>query len=184
MKTDTIRARIQSIRRQLRAKDIDCLILTKPVDVTYVTAFAGEDSWAAITKSAVYLVTDSRYTEQAQKECVETAIVERKGAIADAAGKLVQKLRSVRTVAVEKSVTLAAFRDLKKSCGRKLKTVSGLLAEQRSIKDATERAAIEGAVEVAATALENVKRFFKQGITENELAGIINLEMRLSLIHI
>ncbi|MBN1360252.1 MAG: aminopeptidase P family protein [Sedimentisphaerales bacterium] len=178
MKIEIIRQRVGSIRRQLRKKGIDCLILTKPVDVTYVTAFAGEDSWAAITKSAVYLITDSRYTEQAQKECVQTSIVERKGAIAGAAGTLVQRLRAVRTVAVEKSVSLGAFRDLKKSCGRPLKTVSGILEAQRSIKDTTERAAIEEAAEIAATALKNAARYFKQGIPENELAGIINLEMR------
>ncbi|MBN2130286.1 MAG: aminopeptidase P family protein, partial [Sedimentisphaerales bacterium] len=178
MKIEIIRQRVGNIRRQLRQKGIDCLILTKSVDVTYMTAFAGEDSWAVITKNAVYLVTDSRYTEQAQKECVQTSIVQRKGAITKATGMLVQKLRSVRTVAVEKSISLAAFRDLKKSCGGPLKTVSGILAEARSIKDATERASIQAAADIAATALKNASRFFKQGITENELAGIINLEMR------
>ncbi len=178
MKIEIIRQRVQNIRRQLREKGIDCLILTKAVDVTYVTAFAGEDSWGAITRNAVYLITDSRYTEQAQKECVQTSIVERKGAIAEAAGMLVQRLRSVRTVAVEKSISLAAFRELKKSCGGPLKTVSGLLAEARSIKDATERASIQTAADIAAVALENASCFFKQGVTENELAGILNLEMR------
>lgn len=178
MKIEIIRRRVRNIRRQLRAQGIDCLVLTKPVDVTYVTAFAGEDSWAAITKSAVYLITDSRYIEQAQKECVRTAIVERKGPMAKAAGMLVQKLRSVRTVAVEKSISLAAFRDLKKSRGGPVKTVSGILEEARSIKDATERAAIQTAAEVAAQALKNASRFFKPGITENELAGIVNLQMR------
>ncbi len=178
MKTEIIRRRVGNIRRKLREKDIDCLILTKAVDVTFVTAFAGQDSWAAITRSAVYLITDSRYTEQAEKECVRTTIVERKGAIAKAAGTLVQRLRSVRTVAVEKSISLAAFQDLKKACGGPLKTISGILEEERSIKDATERAAIQTAADVAAKALANTSRHFKRGITENELAGVLNLEMR------
>ncbi len=178
MKTEIIRQRTQSLRRQLRKKGIDCLILTKPVDVTYVTAFSGEDSWAAITKSATYLITDSRYLEQAQKECVRSAIVERKGAMAQAAGTLVQRLRSVRTVAVEESISLAAYQELKKSTGAPLRTVAGILEEARSIKDTTERAAIQAAADIAAVALEKSARFFKQGITENELAGILNLEMR------
>lgn len=178
MKIEIIRQRVQNIRRQLRQKGIDCLILTKSVDVTYVTAFAGEDSWAAITKSAVYLITDSRYTEQAQKECVQAAIVERQGAIANAAGTLVQRLRSVRTVAVEKSISLGAFRDLKKSCGRPLKTVSDILEQARSHKDTGERAAIQGAADVAAQAMANTTRHFQPGVTEIELAGILNLEMR------
>lgn len=178
MKIEIIRQRVARIRRELRKKGIDGLILTKPVDVTYVTAFAGEDSWAAITKSGVYLITDSRYIEQAQKECIQTSIVERKGAIAKAAGNLVQRLRSVQTVAVETSISLAAFQDLKKSFGGPVKTVSGVLEEARSIKDYVERASIQTAADVAAKALENASRYFKPGITENALAGIVNLEMR------
>ena len=177
MKINVIRKRIQNIRRQLRQRNIDCLILTKSVDVTYVTAFAGADSWAAITKSSVYLITDSRYTEQAQKECVQTSIVERKGAIGKAAATLLQRLKSVKTVAVESSIPLAAFQALKKDCGP-LKTVSGILEEARSIKDAAERAAIEMAAEISATSLKNASRHFKPGTTENELAGVLNLEMR------
>ena len=177
MKIDILRKRVQNIRRQLREKGIDCLILTKSVDVTYVTAFAGADSWAAITRTSVYLITDSRYTEQAQKECIQTSIVERKGPITGAVATLVGRLKSVKTVAVDSSISLSSFQELKKACGP-LKTISGILEASRSIKDAGERASIEVSIDVAAKAMENTRRHFTPGITENELAGVLNLEMR------
>jgi len=178
MKIEIIQARRRNIRRQLCERDIDGFILTKSVDVTYVTAFTGHDSWALITKSSVYLLTDSRYTEQARKECLRTTLVERRGSIAEAAGKLVQKLKSVRNVALSRSMSLAAYETLKKSIGIPLKKVDGLLEAARSIKDSTEIAAIKTAANVSARALEKTKPSFRPGITEVELAGILDLEIR------
>ena len=178
MKTETIQRRTQDIRRQLRAQGIDGLILTKAVDVTYITAFAGADSWALITRNAVSLITDSRYTEQAGKECVQTTIVERKGSIAKATGRLVGRLKSLKNLAIEKSVSLGAYETLKKSTTKGLRTADNFLEVARSIKDSTEIAAIKTAANIAARALEKTKPSFKPGITEIELAGILDLEIR------
>jgi Xaa-Pro aminopeptidase len=178
MRDKIIQARRRNIRRELRERDLDGLILTKSVDVTYVTAFAGHDSWALITKNSVYLLTDSRYTEQARKECLQTTLVERRGSITEAAGKLVQKLSSLRSIALSRSLSLAAYEALKKRIPIPLKKVDGLLETARSIKDSMETAAIKTAANIAATALEKTKPSFKPGITETELAGILDLEIR------
>lgn len=178
MKTEIIQARRRHIRRQLRERDIDILILTKAVDVTYVTAFSGHDSWALITKNSVYLLTDSRYTEQARKECLRTTIVERKGLIPEAAGKLIQRLRSAKNVATSRCISLAAYEAIKRSIDAPLKAVDGLLEAARSLKDDTELAAIKTAANISAKALERTKPFFKPGTTEIELAGILDLEIR------
>ncbi|MDY0357261.1 MAG: Xaa-Pro peptidase family protein [Sedimentisphaerales bacterium] len=178
MKIEPNRQRLKDIRRQLREKGIDCLILTKAVDVTYVTAFGGEDSWAAITPNAVYLITDSRYTEQAARECVRTTLVQRKGPITEAAAQLISKLNGVRTVAIHKSVSVAVFEALKKGLNARLKSVSGITEGLRSAKDATELAKIKKAAALSAKALAKATAFFKPGICESELAGIVDLEIR------
>jgi Xaa-Pro aminopeptidase len=178
MNDERLRQRVRAIRNQFGKNHIDALILTKPANVTYVTAFSGEDSWAIVAGGAVYLLTDSRYTEQAQKECPQVRIVERKELIAEAAGKLVGKLKSARTVAVEKSISLAQYEALKKNVQARLKAVDGLVEDQRSVKDEGEAAAIRSAAAIAATALERAVRQIRPGITEGELAGILDLEMR------
>ncbi len=177
MKTEPIQQRVRNIRRRLREKDIDALVLTKAVDVTYLTAFSGHDSWALATRHAVYLITDSRYVEQAQKECIRTTVVQRQGPITDAAALLIKKLTSVRTVAIDTAVSLAAYQALKKTLRGPLKTVSGITAEFRTVKDPTEIDRIKKAAAFSAQALEQTKSFFKPGITEIELAGILDLEM-------
>jgi Xaa-Pro aminopeptidase len=178
MNTEIIRRRLGRIRAQLRTKGIDGLILTRPVDVRYVTAFSGEDSWALVTKGAVYLITDSRYTEQAQKECLLTSLVERKDPIAQATGRLLGKLRSVRVAAAEKSISLTAYQNLRKAVKGPLKTVGGIIEEVRSVKDSFEISAIRKAADIAAAALERTLPFIRPGITECELSGIIDLQIR------
>ena len=178
MREETLQTRRRNIRRQLRQRDIDALLLTKSVDVTYLTAFAGHDSWALLTTNSMYLITDSRYTEQARKECVQTTIVERRGAIAEATGKLVRRLKSLRSIALSRSISLAAYETLKKNIAVPLKKVDGILEAARSVKDSGEMAAIKAAANTAALALEHTKPFFKPGITEIELAGTLDLEIR------
>ena len=178
MSKEAIRKRIKAIRRQLSGKKIDCLIVTKPANVTYTTGFSGDDSWAVITERVVCLVTDSRYTEQAQKECIGCGIIQRKDSLAEAVAKLLKKLKSVQTVAVEKSTSVADFEALKKHVKLRLKPTAGIIESVRRTKDSSEVAVIKAAALIAARALRQTRRYIKPGVTENELAGRLDFKIR------
>jgi len=173
-----IKRRIKAIRYQLKKKQIKFLLVTKPANVTYTTGFLGDDSWALITSRAVYLLTDSRYTEQAQSQFRNCRVIQRRGTMVEAAAKLLKKLKSVRTVAVEKSASLAVFEVLKKHVKVRLKTVANIIESARSIKDKSEVAAIGAAARIAAQALRQTFAYIKPGITENELAGRLDFQIR------
>jgi Xaa-Pro aminopeptidase len=173
-----MKTRVAAVRRRLSKRKIDCLVLTKPANVTYVTQFKGDDSWAIITGRMVYLLTDSRYTEQAQAECRRCKVVERTGPITQAAAKLVGKLKSVPTVHVEASTSLESFGALKKRTRARLRTAAGIIEAVRTTKDATEVTAIRSAARIANRALRLVSPRIKPGITENELAGVLDFEIR------
>ncbi|HEW79588.1 MAG TPA: aminopeptidase P family protein [Phycisphaerales bacterium] len=178
MNDGIIKKRIKAVRRRLNKKKINCLILTKPANVTYTTGFSGSDSWVAITPAGVYLLTDSRYTEQAQNQCPSCRVIQRAGPMVEAISKLIKKLSSVQTVAIEKSTTIAAFEALKKQVKARLKSVANIIEEVRSSKDAGEIAAIRAAAQIAAQALKQTLRYIKTGITENELAGMLDFQIR------
>ena len=170
--------RIRAIRRELNNRNIDCLIVTKPANVTYTTGFLGDDSWAAITRGKVYLLTDSRYTEQARGECPDCIIVERTGLMPEAVGKLVKKLKSVQAVTVEKSLSLAAFGALKKHVKARIKSVADVIETIRSSKDGTEIKTIEAAASISTQVLEKSLGYIKPGVTESELAGMLDFQIR------
>ncbi len=178
MNRQIIANRIRAIRRRLNKKRIRCLILTKPANVTYATGFLGDDSWAAITGSQVYLLTDSRYIEQAQKECPSCKIVDRAGPMADAVAKLAKKLKSVRTVTIEKSVSVSDFEQLNKAVKARLRTAAGIIQAVRSVKDQSEIAAIKAAASISSKALEQTLPYIKPGVTESELAGMLDFQIR------
>jgi len=178
MNAGIIKKRVTAIHRQLKKRQINCLLVTKPANVTYTTGFLGADSWAVITKRAVYLLTDSRYTQQAKKDCPSCTIIQRTDSLPKATAKMLKKLKSVRRVAVEKTTSLADFDELKKNVKTKLRSVANIIETVRCIKDNTEIAAIEKAAKIAAQALRKTERYLKKGITENELAGMLDFQIR------
>jgi len=178
MDRDIIRKRIRAIRRELDKKKIRFLIVTRPANVTYMTGFLGEDSWAAIAGGRVYLLTDSRYTEQAQKECTSCKIIDRAGPMAEAVARLVEKLKSVRTVVVEDSVSMADFEQLKKAVKARFRTVAGIIETVRSVKDESEIATIRSAAAISTKALAQTLPYIKPGVTESELTGMLDFQIR------
>ena len=46
MHIEAIKKRTRAIRRLLKKKNIDCLVVAKAANVTYATGFLGDDSWA------------------------------------------------------------------------------------------------------------------------------------------
>ncbi|MFC1781722.1 M24 family metallopeptidase [Planctomycetota bacterium] len=178
MNSDVIKRRVKAIQADLKKKKIDCLIITNQANVTYTTGFMGDDSWAVINKARVYLLTDSRYTEQAQNECPSCRIMERKKLMSEALGELTGRFKSVRTAAVESSIPVAGFTRLKKALKARLITKDNIIENIRKIKDKSEIKLIETAASIAAKALEQSRRYIKPGITECELAGRIDFEIK------
>ncbi|HUT28861.1 MAG TPA: aminopeptidase P family protein [Sedimentisphaerales bacterium] len=174
---EVLKRRIATARRHLNDKKIHCLILTKPANVTYLTGFSGEDSWAVITRRTLHLLTDSRYTEQAEGECRGCKIIQRDGPIAAATAKLTEKFKSVRTVHVEASASLSDFEALKKRVKVRLKPAAQVIEAVRLNKDSSEISAIRSAARIANRALGRVLRCIKPGITESELAGALDFEI-------
>lgn len=176
--------RLRAVRRELHKKKIRLLLVTKPANVTYLTGFLGEDSWAAIAKGRVWLLTDSRYTEQAQKECPSCKIIDRAGPMADAVARLVRRggsrtaPTSVRTIAVEDSISMAEYEQLKQTVKARLKTATGIIETARSIKDDSEIAAIKSAIAVSTKALAQLQPHIKPGVSESELAGMLDFQIR------
>jgi len=173
-----ISSRLKQVRNALGKTSLDGLVLTTRANVTYVTAFGGDDSWAVVTQKGVYLLTDSRYTEQARSECVNCRIIERKGPMQKAVAKLVARFKSVETVGVEKATSFGVYQSLKKHVEAKVKPAGQIVEQFRCIKDQKEIAAIQTACKLAEKALARTRRFAKAGITENQLAGRLDFQIR------
>ena len=176
MNDRTLRDRQKKVREGMSRAGADCLIVTKPANVTYITGFLGEDSWAMVLPGTVILITDSRYSEQAAMECKNCRIVIRKNSMIKTVVKLLRKPKG--NIALEKSASIADLESLKKELKRRVKAIANIIEAVRQIKDDGEIAVIKAAAKIAGQALKKMIRRIRAGMSENELAGMLDFEIR------
>ena len=178
MDSKIIKNRLKKLNKLMKKSGIDTLVLTVAENVSFVTGFNGDDSWAIVKGVKVTLVTDSRYTEQAQKECVGCKIVQQDKGIAKATGEILNKLNSVKIVGVENRSSMQVFRALKKHVKARVKPTDCLTEKVRREKDKKEQLCISKAAKIAWRALDKALEQLCVGITESEWTGIVELEIR------
>jgi len=178
MDIETIKTRLKAVRRQMLAKHLDCLILTSSENVCYLTGFTGHDSWAMVSTGRVWLITDSRYTQQAQTQSIGCRIIQRDRPLTKAAAQLLGRCKSLQSVAVENCCSLADFKELKKHTKLHLKSTANIVEDIRQVKQASEINAIRRAAKTAFSALTETICQIRTGMTENELAGLIDFQIR------
>jgi Xaa-Pro aminopeptidase len=178
MKSVILNSLIKKVRELLKAQKADALIVTVGSNVSYLSGFSGDDSWLILTGGKSILVTDSRYTLQAEQECPACRIYQRKGSMIDAVADIFKKIPKVRTAAVEDKIELAVFKILKKKLPVRIKPVKNLVESVRQIKDEYEIAAIRKAIEISQRALEKVLPKIRIGYSETKIAAMLDFEMK------
>jgi Xaa-Pro aminopeptidase len=178
MSIETMKKRVRLVCDNLKKKGLDGLVVTRQANVTYLTGFSGDDSWALVTPRTTYLITDSRYTEQAEKECVGCKIVERTGPMTVSVAGLIKKYKAIDIIGLEDSASIATFYALRRNASSRFRKTTNVIESVRQIKDAAEIAAIRSSAKIAFGALGRALKQVRRGMMENDLAGIIDFELR------
>lgn len=181
MTKEILRKRVGAVSRNAKKKGLDVLVLTSGANVTYLTGFMGDDSWVVAVGRRVWLITDSRYTEQAKGECPACKIIERKGGLVEEVGKIVDKYAQGGMVGLENMTPTLFFDALKKRLRKakaKVQLAGGVVSAVRMAKDEGEVAAIRKSANVSKKALGIALSQVRVGMSESELAGAIEFEMR------
>lgn len=175
-----LKNRWQAVTDQLAAADLHGLLLTDPSDVRWLTGFSGSNGAAlAIAGSAPQLATDGRYAEQAAVECPGVGLLITRQLVE----QLLMRLRdhSVTNLCVDPvSMTLAQFRMLgahPSMFGVRVTEVDSPLAQLRQIKDGSEIASLREACRISTEALRVVLQEIRVGMTELEVARMLELTM-------
>ncbi len=156
------------------------MLITNPHDQYYLTGFTGEDGAVLVTSRAVWLLTDGRFTEQAEREAPWAKALIRKVGLAEATGDLATKLRVSQLLIQPEVMTMDMASALRKHLakGTKLIRAGGILGRLRVTKGPDEIEAIRAAIRVGEQAFEVLRRRLRPGMTEVEVAGLLEYEMR------
>ncbi len=178
MTETAIKARTAALAKKLRENQVDGIIVTSASNVSYLTGFMGHDAWLLVLGKRVWLLTDSRYTEQAQTECPCCRIIQRKKNLAIEASNILKRNKTVKKLAIEDTTTLAVFAGIKKQVKLKFKKTSNIIETLRCVKSDEEIANIRKASNIADASLEAVMKKMRIGMTESDFAGMLDYQMR------
>ena len=67
--------RLTNLQAQLTPLKLDALLVSDPVNVTYLTGFTGDESALLVSAEKAWLITDSRFTEQVKQEVTDAEMV-------------------------------------------------------------------------------------------------------------
>jgi Xaa-Pro aminopeptidase len=181
-------SRRDKLRQTLQEKSLAALLVTDERNVTYLTGFTGDSSFLVIGQAALaggkseLLLTDGRYTEQLEGECLglDLAIRRPGGKQAEFVVETLSKL-DLPTLGIEsEAVSLGMFEKFK--AGLKTTTLvptENLVELLREIKDDGEVGEIREAIRIAERAFAVIRHSLRPDRSEKEVADELEHQIRL-----
>lgn len=169
--------RIERLRQLLVENDADAIIINKSENIHYFTGFVGDDSVAIVTADKKYLVTDSRYIEQAHMQSDFPIVEQKKGLLS----KLAEILQAdkVKKLAFEKNALVyASYAALQKMLPTVEFSAPLTLDSLRAVKEPEEIELIKKAIAISDKAFSDILNFIKPGISEIAVAAQLEHTMR------
>lgn len=179
-----IKDRLKIFRENIfkKNKEIEGFLVSNYKNLTYLSGFDGE-GLALITKGDNFLITDSRYTEQAQKESPDFKIIteklKQKNARIEELNKIIKK-KKLKKIAFESSHL--NYNDFKKYSDSfesvEFVPFEDAIEQIRMIKEKEEIIKIKKASQITTEALKEVIEEIKPGIRELDIATELSYTMR------
>ena len=181
-------ARANRLLDRLRADSLTGLVVTSRPNIAYLTGFFGSAGVLLATMEELLLVVDGRYTESARMrqrelDTINIVILPPGGTYEDALAGCVG-LAGGRRVGFESAhLTFAAHTDLlhrlvAKGHRSELIPTDGFVERLRAVKDDWEVATLRDAGSRLSDAAKRIIPKALPGMVENELAGLIEQELR------
>lgn len=173
--------RLAALAEGLTAAHVDGLLVTSLPSIRYLTGFSGSSALVLVTQRDTILVTDFRYQTQAAAEAGDVARVSIEAqSLWTGLWQQMAQLSGIQVVGFEAGHLL--YRDfqrlLEQGARWQWRPTSELVETLRERKDADEVAAIVAAARVATDALERTLAQVRPGLTELQVAGMLEHAMR------
>jgi Xaa-Pro aminopeptidase len=182
MKALSYRKRAASLKQKLDDLPVDTLWILQPENRRYLSGFKAADGQLTessgsllITRKESLLVTDSRYTTEAEHETADFEVVTIKKGLVESFPGLLSRLGTRILGFEENYVTWGLHQDLLKAFRKashqvRLTPLKGLVENLREVKDPAEVKAMEASADLMSRILAEVIETLRPGKTEKEVA--------------
>lgn len=173
--------RRERLARHLQEEQLDALLISHPVNVSYLTGFSGDSSYLLLGKQQSKLISDGRFTEQIAEECsgLDTYIRPSGELLPAAVAKVLTQsgLRGVGFESAHLSVAeFEGYRELAKTID--WKPGRDRVEQLRQVKDAGELAEIREAIAIAEKAFGMFKAMLRPEDSEKTLHDAMEMYIR------
>ena len=169
--------RLENLLKKISTEEIDAVLISKTANLFYFSGFRGDSAVLLIGKNFRKLITDSRYTEQAEQQTKNFEIVKHTEGLFKKIEEEIKNLKIKKLGFEGKVLTFAEYSHLKENLPTvELKSV--VLDELRQIKDAAEISLIRKACKIGDRAFAEILNFIKPNISEYEVAAELEYLMR------
>lgn len=176
---DIFKKRLQNLRKKMKLKNTDAVLITKRENYIYMSGFTGTSAVLFITESRAVLLTDFRYVEQASTQAPEYEVIKYTGSYMNELNDLVGKEHVERLSFEDGHLTFAEYSEyLEKLKISEFLPLGGAVEELRRIKDESEIVRIKKAVSIADDVFKHILSFIKPGVAEVELAAEMEYFMK------
>jgi Xaa-Pro aminopeptidase len=167
--------RLERLRQRLFVEGeegLDAILISRAENLRYLSGFTGSAGFLLISEAKSILATDFRYIEQAKCQAPHFEIFHTKGQLREWFPELASSLGSRRIGFEANDMSLAAYRKLASSIGKKHEVVptEEIVESLRAVKDDGERENIVQAVGISDDACEEFSSLLHIGMTEKEAA--------------
>jgi Xaa-Pro aminopeptidase len=178
-----VAGRVDRLRRTFGTAGIDALLVTRLVNIRYLTGFTGSAAMLLVRRDRLVLSTDGRYEEQSASQLAQHGVDAEFaiGTTEEQAKSLARAGRQLRRIGLEAhGVTWAQQRAIAAEWYPKSELVptTALVEELRRVKDPGEHARIAAACAIGDAALAAVRPLLAEQPKERDLALALENEMR------
>ena len=169
--------RVRNLRQFLETNHLDACLVTKPENIFYLSGFTGgSDARLVVGLADKYIVTDSRYLEQVERECADWELVRVQGGGLDSLAAICDKYNSL---AVESHhVTHGLFLRLQSILKARLSPRENIIEGLRRHKDANELSRLRAAAWVGDEVFQRISREIQTGWSEIRVANRITCYLK------
>jgi len=177
-----MKQRIDILKRLLKKRRLDSLLVSYPANVSYLAGFPTQDSYLLVTSEKSFLITDFRYIAEYSNLLKDSniQIIEINKSLILTLEELCKKCR-LKTIGFEREhIGLSFYEKLSSVFSKKLIPTSNLIENLRIIKDNNEVKAIKKAINLTLNTFKYIETILKPGKRELEIAAEIERFIRLN----
>jgi Xaa-Pro aminopeptidase len=175
--------RLSSLRDSFAANKIDGALIGSASNRRYLSGFTGSAGWLVVSSLRACLAVDFRYVEQARQQAPGFEVLYIKGDISGWLADLVTDMDIGRLGVESDHLSLTTYQSVCRAAQEttarfQVIPIKSPAEPLRAVKDADELADITMACAIADRALEHIAPSIKAGLTEKQLAWLIESHIR------